>query len=56
MSLDVFIGVAGAAVTALVVAAMILIAPRGAVPPRADHKPAPQDPAPAPETVESAAR
>jgi hypothetical protein len=56
MSLDVFIGVAGAVVTALVVAAMILITPRGAVPSRADHEPAPRDAAPAPETVESAAR
>ena len=56
MPLDVFIGVIGAVVTALVVAAMILIAPRGAVPPRADHKPAPRDAAPAQETVESAAR
>jgi hypothetical protein len=53
MPLDVFIGVAGAVVTALVVAAMILIAPRGAVP--AEHKPAPRDAAPAAETVESAA-
>ena len=56
MPLDIFIGVTGAVVTALVVAAMILIAPRGAVPPRAEHKPAPRDTAPAPETVESAAR
>jgi hypothetical protein len=56
MSLDVFIGIAGAVVTALVVAAMILIAPRGAAPTRADHKPTPRDAAPAPETVESAAR
>jgi hypothetical protein len=56
MPLDVFIGLAGAVVTALVVAAMILIAPSGTVPHRADHKPAPRDAAPAPETVESAAR
>jgi hypothetical protein len=56
MPLDIFIGVAGAVVTALVVAAMILIAPGGTVPHRADHKPAPRDAAPAPETVESAAR
>jgi hypothetical protein len=55
MSLDVFIGVAGAVVSALVVAAMILIAPRGAVPHRADHKPASRDAAPAADTVESAA-
>ncbi len=55
MSLDVFIGVAGAVVTALVVAAMILITPRGAVPHRADHKPASRDAAPAADTVESAA-
>jgi hypothetical protein len=53
MSLDVFIGVAGAVVTAVVVAAMILIAPRGAVP--ADHKPASRDAATAADTVESAA-
>ena len=56
MSLDVFIGIAGAVITALVVAAMILIAPRGAVPTRAERKPAPRDAGPAPETVESAAR
>jgi hypothetical protein len=56
MSLDVFIGVVGAVVTALVVAAMIFMAPRGTVPHRADHKPAPRDAAPAADTMESAAR
>jgi len=55
MSLDIFIGVAGAVITALVVGAMILIAPRGAVPQRADRKPASRDAAPAADTVESAA-
>jgi hypothetical protein len=55
MPLDVLIGVAGAVVTALVVVAMILITPRGAVAHRADHKPAPRDAAPAAETVKSAA-
>jgi hypothetical protein len=39
MSLDVFIGVVGAVVTVLVVAAMILITPRGAVPQRAADEP-----------------
>ena len=56
MPLDIFIGVTGAVVTALVVAAMILIAPRGTVPHRAEHKPAPRDAAPAADTVQSAAR
>jgi hypothetical protein len=55
MSLDVFIGVAGAVITALVVAAMILIAPRGTVAHRADHKPASRDAAPSADTAESAA-
>ena len=56
MSLDIFIGIAGAVVTALVVVAMILIAPRGAVPARADRKRAPRDATATPEAVESAAR
>ena len=47
MSLDIFIGVAGAVITALVVAAMILIAPREAVPHRANQELASRDAAPA---------
>jgi hypothetical protein len=56
MSLDIFIGVAGAVVTVLVVAAMILITPRGIVAHRAEHKPAPRDAVPAADTAQSAAR
>jgi hypothetical protein len=64
MPLDVFIGVAGAVVTALVVAAMILIAPRGAVPRSANEEPRVRDAeeprvrdaAPAADAVERAVR
>jgi hypothetical protein len=56
MSLDVFIGIAGAVITALVVAAMILITPRGAVPYRANDTSAPRDPAPVADAVERVAR
>jgi len=54
MSLDVFIGIAGAVVTALVVAAMILIAPRGAVPRGVDEEPRLRDAAAAADAVERA--
>lgn len=39
MSLDLLIGIAGVLVTVLVVAGMILITPRGAVPDRTDEEP-----------------
>jgi hypothetical protein len=55
MPLDVFIGIAGAVVTALVVAAMILIAPRGAVPRGANDEPRLRDAAHAADAVERAA-
>jgi hypothetical protein len=56
MSLDVFIGIAGGVITVLVVAAMILIAPRGAVPDRAYEEPPPRDAALGLDAVERAAR
>lgn len=56
MSLDVFIGIAGAVITVLVVAAMILIAPRGAVPHRVNEEPHLRDAAPAADAVERAIR
>jgi uncharacterized iron-regulated membrane protein len=39
MSIDILIGIAGVLVTVLVVAGMILITPRGAVPDRTDNEP-----------------
>ena len=56
MSLDVFIGIVGAVVTVLVVVAMILIAPRGAVPYRADETPRVRDAAPGADALERAVR
>jgi uncharacterized iron-regulated membrane protein len=56
MSLDVFIGIAGGVITVLVVAGMVLIAPRGAVPRRANEEPPRRDTAPAAEPVERAVR
>jgi len=56
MSLDVFIGIAGAVVTVLVVAGMILITPRGAVPRRANEEARRRDAAPAAAPVERAVR
>jgi hypothetical protein len=54
MSVDVFIGIAGAVITVLVVVAMILIAPRGAVPYRANETPRVRNAAPAADAVERA--
>jgi uncharacterized iron-regulated membrane protein len=57
MSLDVFIGIAGVVVTVLVVAGMILITPRGAVPARrANDEPRLPDAAPGAGAVERAVR
>ena len=57
MSLDVVIGIAGVVVTVLVVAGMILITPRGAVPARrANKEPRLRDAHPAAEPVERAMR
>jgi hypothetical protein len=57
MSLDVFIGIVGVVVTTLVVAGMILITPRGAMPARrADEEPRRRDAAPAAAPVERAVR
>jgi uncharacterized iron-regulated membrane protein len=39
MSVDIFIGIAGVLVTLLVVAGMILITPRGAVPAQTNEEP-----------------
>jgi uncharacterized iron-regulated membrane protein len=58
MSLDVLIGIIGVLVTLLVVAGMILITPRGAVPHRAHAEPRERerDATPAAEPLECAVR
>ena len=56
MSLDIFIGIAGAMVTVLVVAGMILITPRGAVRRRANEEPRRRDAAPTADAVQRAVR
>lgn len=55
MSLDILIGIAGVLVTVLVVAGMILITPRGAVPAQTKEEPRVGN-APTPAPVERAVR